>query len=150
MEAYRQSLKKRILLLSIGGGIALIVVIVVILNLFEPSTGDLHYNSFISGFQVGLTGSVTVACFAQAFRYYKISKDEEKLKIEKIKEEDERLQFIDAKTGGQPILWCAYVFIITGTISAYFNKYVFATLIVCAVFLAIMKIALHTYYSKKY
>jgi len=150
MEAYRQMINRRMVVSLVEGMIAFMLCIVVLLNVFAPAMRNEHYNSFVCGFQEGLSGSIAMVCFVQTYRYYKLLKDEEKMKVEKIKEEDERLQFIDAKTGGKPILWCAYVLIIVGTISAYFNMYVFATFIVCAMFLVFMKIILHVYYEKKY
>lgn len=150
MDQYKQKLYKRIRYIVVGGMISLVLFILVITGVITPTSMNEQYDSFVAGFQGGLSGAICFACFAFAFHYYRITRDDTKLRNESIKESDERLAFIKLKSGSAQLIWAAYIFIIVGVVSAYFNGYVFATLIISSYLLLIMKIVLYTYYARKY
>lgn len=64
------------------------------------------------------------------------------------KEHDERMAAIREKSGGNVMDTCGIVIIMAGVVAGYFNPVVFGTMIICGVFLLLVKKLLHIYYCK--
>ncbi|MBD5449832.1 MAG: hypothetical protein HDR28_06705 [Lachnospiraceae bacterium] len=64
------------------------------------------------------------------------------------KEHDERMAAIREKSGGNVMDTSGIVIIMAGVVAGYFNPVVFGTMIICGVFLLLVKKLLHIYYCK--
>lgn len=128
MEAYKKSIKRRIGLLTIP------VCIAALLGTYDVfGASEAMKNSFIFCFQCGGASALGLFCIILIFRYRFLLDNEEKLKLEYIKETDERLAAIRAKAGMPLLLILSIGMIIAGIIAGYFNIFIFYTLIITAV-----------------
>lgn len=136
---------------ALGLVIAVVVFTLVALGVLTPPViGDHSYRSGIIGSQLGGSGAMVGVCIYYLLHDRWILKDEKRLEQHKLKCYDERLQFIHMKAGYWPVIWSCYGCLILGVISAYFNIYVFFSLMACAYLLLIMELLLIWYYKKKY
>lgn len=105
-------------------------------------------SGFANGFQMGASDAIFLLAVIQIMKYRKILKSEEAIRNEYIKEHDERNAAIWAKSGGTVLYQCAVLIIGAAVVAGYFDKTVFVTLLVCGVFLLLVKKTLLIYYRK--
>lgn len=128
MEQYKKSIKRRIGLLTIP------VCISALLGIYDVfGVSETMKNSFIFCFQCGGASALGLLCIILIFRYRTLLGNEEKLKLEYIRETDERLAAIRTKAGMPLLLILSIGMIIAGIIAGYFNLIIFYTLIITAI-----------------
>ena len=143
MEQYKESLKARIVVLSVS-----IAALIALLILNESGTfraiGLNEFSEFLRGLQTGILFSVCIVfgCL--------LLKNDEKLKAAYYTENDERHKLIMMKTGGNAMYVCTVAILIGGIVAGYFNEIVFFSLAGCAMFLLLARCALRIYYHKKF
>ena len=120
-----------------------------ILNIIRPiHASDGVFAGFFDGFQTGAAVAVWFLSAIMVMKYRKILRDEEAVRSYYIKEHDERTAAIWAKSGGTALYTCGVLIIGAAIVAGYFNPIVFITLLLCGVFLLIVKKALVIYYCK--
>lgn len=113
-----------------------------------PMEGGEAFGDFFQGFQLGLLIVLTVYSVRNAVKYSKMLADDEAVRAFYIEEHDERIAQIRAKAGGSAMETCALLILMAGIVAGYFNPVVFGTLIVCGVFLLVVRKSLRLYYCK--
>jgi hypothetical protein len=143
MEVYRSKLKRRILLLSV-------------LVLFSSALGvyDVFFQTDISKdgifcFQCGLTTAIAIIAAIQIMRFKGVLSNDEKLKVQFNKENDERLRAIKAKAGMPMLMVTSIMIIVAAIIAGYFNTVIFITLVSVALFQLIFGLLVKLLYMKK-
>lgn len=143
MDDYKKKLKIRIALLSIPA------IIAVSLGVFDVFWAMAEMkNSFIFGFQSGAASALGVLSLYLIMKYRQILCDEQKMKMQFNKENDERLKAIRAKAGLPLILITSVTMIIVGVIGGYFNLVVFYSLTAALCQLTIAIIVKRVYMKK--
>ncbi len=128
MDNYKKVIKKRIWILSF------LVLLAVGLGIFDTFWASAEMKkSKIFAFQCGAVTALGVFSACLLIHYKKILQNEEDLKIQYNKENDERMKAIKAKAGMPMLLITSIVMIIVGVIAGYFNFTIFFTLIIAAV-----------------
>lgn len=117
-------------------------------NYWRPINAGDEFADFFKGFQSGAAAGLLVCAAVLVIKYRKILKDEEAVRNYYIKEHDERNAVIWAKSGGTVLYTCGVLIIGAAVVAGYFNQIVFITLLLCGVFLLIVKKALVIYYCK--
>lgn len=143
VEEYKQVIKKRMFrmgLLFLVGAIALLLSIFG--NRLEGITLSEHMQGVYAGLGAGLMG----ACLAAFFRLLMILRNEQELKKNRLKEQDERIQAIGAKAmrmAGFMLFVSAYVI---GLIGGLFYPILIAVMVILvAVFMITYTVAYHYY-----
>lgn len=143
MDAYKKTIKKRILLYWL---IALAAVLICIL--FTFISGGKPLNDFVLGFQFGIQGGLVAVALIFTVSYIRILSNDELLRRLYNREHDERLKAICAKAG-MPTMWFSSVFIlVAGLVAGYFNFTAFIVLISVAAFQLLLSVVLRQVYSK--
>lgn len=119
-----------------------------ILNILRPLHASDEFTDFFNGFQVGVAITVFLCSAIMVMKYRKLLKDEEAVREYYIKEHDERNAAIWAKSGGTVLYTCGVLIIGAAIVAGYFNQIVFITLLLCGLFLLVVKKALIVYYCK--
>ena len=120
MEAYRQTLKVRLALLA-----ALEIAAFVLLAYSLDAEAARKLPDFLRGFQSGLASGIGIAALVFLVRFGWILQDPKRLRLQYIKETDERNKAIRAKAG-MPLLWVTSVgMILAGMIGGYWNPMIF-------------------------
>jgi hypothetical protein len=128
MEQFRKKLKTRIYLLLTLSLVA--ATLGVYDTFFAPETLK---NMNVFGFQMGATVAIGFISLVNVFKYSIVLKDDNKLKLEYNKENDERTKSIKSKAGIPILPVLSVLMIISGIIAGYFNITVFYTLIITAI-----------------
>lgn len=127
MEKYKKTLKLRMVLLGI---MVLLAVGLSVFNVFF-ATEEMQ-NSYLFGFQCGAATGFGIFSLIMLIKYSKIIKDENKLKLEYNKDNDERTKAIMAKAGLPMMLYTSVAMILAGVVIGYFNEVAFKTLVFAA------------------
>lgn len=127
MEQFRKKLKIRIYLLLT---LSLVAAILGVYDTFFASETLKNMNVF--GFQMGATAAIGFLSLVNIFKFSIVLKDDNKLKLEYNKENDERTKAIKSKAGIPVLPVLSILTIISGIIAGYFNITVFYTLIITA------------------
>ncbi len=128
MDNYKKVIKKRIWMLSF------LVLLAVGLGIFDTFWASAEMKeSKIFAFQCGAITALGVFSAYFLIHYKKILQNEEDLKIQYNKENDERMKAIKAKAGMPMLLITSIVMIIVGVIAGYYNFTIFFTLIIAAI-----------------
>ena len=127
MEQFRKKLKTRICLLS---ALSLVTALLGVYDEFFAPESLKNMNVF--GFQMGATIAICFLALINIFKYSRILKDDNKLRLEYNKENDERTKTIKIKAGIPILPVLSILMIISGIIAGYFNVTVFYTLIIAA------------------
>lgn len=127
MKAYRKVLRARMALLS---ALALFAVGLGIYDSFFATAEVKASNVF--AFQCGITAVLGMAAAAAMVRYSSALRDENSLRRQYVKENDERMKAIRAKAGMPLNLAFAVALMVAGTVLGYCNELIFVTLIAVA------------------
>lgn len=128
MEQYTKKLHSRILWLSL---LVLITALVGVYDVFFAS--ETLKNMPVFEFQGGVLASVCIFATFHIIKYNKILKDDNKLKLECNKENDERYKTIKSKAGLPLVPVLSILMMISGIIAGYYNITIFYTLIIVAI-----------------
>lgn len=143
MDAYRKTIKKRML---IFGPFSLVAVILGVL--FTFFFGRESMENLVLAFQRGILIGLGSSALVKTIHYIKILSNDELLRREYNQENDERLKAIRAKAG-LPVMWYSSVIILAaGIIAGYFNITIFATLAITGMFLLVFSSVLRFVYMK--
>ncbi|MBE0450944.1 MAG: hypothetical protein IBX70_08875 [Clostridia bacterium] len=131
MEKFKQSIKRRIALLSI------MVLVFMALGiqgyLMSGSTESASMSDgIVSGFQFGLIFGIGIRALIEIVTLSRALKDEKKIKILYNKENDERMKTIRSKAGMPMVLITSIMMVIAAIIAGYFNVVIFYTLVIAA------------------
>lgn len=127
MEKYKKTLKARIGLLTL---LALVGVALSIYDVFF--TSDNTKNSFVFGFQTGLSVALGIMAMIAVVLYRDIMTNETKMQQQYNRENDERLKAVKAKAGLPMLLVTSVGIIIAGIFVGYYDQTAFIALIVAA------------------
>lgn len=109
--------------------------------------GNENANDFAAGFQLGILCVLLLAFASKFFTYRKALKDEKLLKQMYIKENDERVTYINQQVGKSSITVTTVILLIAAIIAGYFNIIVFITILAVTLVQAIIKLVLFWYHS---
>lgn len=141
MDKYRQIVKRRVTL----GFIYCILVLVT--QIIGRIFGEESYEvSFVSGFAFGIAG----VALAKNIKYAKGLKNEELLRKMYIKEHDERLVQIAAKSGFWGMNITIYALCLAMLVALFFNKQTFYVLLVTCMSMIAIKLITWWYFNRKY
>jgi len=146
MERFRETIKKRTLVMRIGLLIyAIVMVVFLAVGLFEQKA-EAHWLCYQSGLIVGLSGVAAVLMI----RYNKALNNEALLNELYIKENDERRLLVYQKSGSLGMNIVMFGLIIASIFASHFNFTVFVTLVVTCFAVALVRTTLKIYYNSKY
>lgn len=100
-------------------------------------------------FQCGLNTAIGIIAAVQIIRCRGALSNDEKLKIQFNKENDERLMAIRAKAGMPMLMVTSITIIVVAIIAGYFNTVIFITLVSAALFQLIIGLLIKLLYMKK-
>ncbi len=141
MEKFKTTLRRRISI------IALYNVTTLIISTYGYTK---NISDFMKGFQTGIFLGIQFLLIVIMFKYVKALRDEEKLKILYIAENDERRKFINSQIGGIGINIALSGLAVATIISGFYNTIIFLTLFGSLIFLVLVKGCLKLYYNIKY
>lgn len=150
MEEFKIVLKRRIVLLTIFNVLAVIFVGVAGVWGYNQIDSNGHIYDFMHGLQVGLFAAFVFIVLKQILMYNKAFKDDEKLRLVYIEENDERKKLISDKIGGVGYNFVLGSLIIAVVVAGFFSDVVFITLFCALLFMSLVKGFLKIYYNKKY
>lgn len=144
MDKYKLVLKRRVALLTVP------VLLAAALSVYDVFfAGEAVKESFIFGFQSGLTTALGLMSAALIIRFSSILKSEAKLKLQYNKENDERYKVIRSKAGMPLLLITSVIMIIAGIIAGYFNEAAFITLMCASLTQMLIGAAVKMIYMRK-
>lgn len=150
MKRFKNVLKKRLTLMIVFNGLAVIFISLTAAYGNMTADGNENLTDMIHGFQVGIFIGLQLMMLIFIAKYGKALKNEDALKNLYIVENDERKKLIQDKIGG-----VGFNFIIgaaaTATVMAgFFHQLVFVTLLGVLTFMALVKGVLKLYYRNKF
>lgn len=148
MDKMRQEVENKLVYWKRMCALACLLCCTGVLMLFTPMKGGESFYDFFQGFHIGMVLVLAVYCIINICKFRNILSSEDRIREFYIKEHDERMAAIREKTGGNVMDTCGIVIIMAGVIAGYFNPVVFVTLIICGMFLLLVKKFLHIYYCK--
>ncbi|MDP4179412.1 MAG: hypothetical protein Q8900_13910 [Bacillota bacterium] len=144
MEQFRKKLKTRISWLSL---LSITTALMGVYGVFFAP--ESLKNMTVFEFQGGVLAAVCILSSINIIKYNKILKDENKLKLECYKENDERFKTIKSKAGIPIVPVLSVLIIMSGIIAGYVNITVFYTLIIVAMCQLIISIIVKLIYMKR-
>ncbi|HHT14315.1 MAG TPA: hypothetical protein GXZ86_00380 [Clostridiales bacterium] len=143
MKAYRKTIQNRINLFS------LLILIAAALGVYDTFFASEQIKaSPMFNFQLGLTAALALMSLVGIFYNKLVLDDEQKLKKQYYKENDERMKAVKAKAG-LPAVWVySALMIVAGMIVGYFNELIFITLIAAAVVQLLLASVIQLIYQK--
>ncbi len=144
MDQFRKKLKVRIVWLSV---LSLTTALMGVYDVFfAPETLK---NMAVFEFQGGALAAICILSSIHIIKYKKFLKDDNKLKLEFNKENDERYKTIKSKAGIPIVPIFSVLMIITGIVAGYFNIEVFYILIIVAMFQVVISGIIKLIYMKR-
>ncbi len=149
MEKYKEVVEKRIKLFT--SVIAFITSVFAFNGVFHfTPVGKENISDFILGFQFGILILLDMLLIRKLSSYRSALKDNAKLKVLYIKENDERLKMIQEKIGIMGFNVAVIGLILIAITAGYFNEVVFFSLLGAVIFIVTIKACLKLYYYRKY
>lgn len=148
MENFKNTIRKRLKFYT--GVIALFTILfgANVLHWFTPIVPNEHYVDFFSGFQFGLLIGIELFIVFRIAHYTSILKDEKKLRMLYIKENDERTLEIGKRCGCESYKYVIVILLAGAIIWGYFSMEGFIALMVAALVEILVRGGLYIYYSK--
>jgi len=144
MDQFRKKLKVRIVWLSV---LSLTTALMGVYDVFfVPETLK---NMAVFEFQGGALAAICILSSIHIIKYKKILKDDNKLKLEFNKENDERYKIIKSKAGIPIVPIFSVLMIISGIVAGYFNVEVFYILIIVAMCQVVISGIIKLIYMKR-
>lgn len=144
MEQFRKKLKIRISWLS---ALTLTTALMGVYDVFFAPEALKNTNVF--EFQGGALAAICILSSFSIIKYSKVLQDDNKLKLECNKENDERFKIIKTKAGIPIVPVLSILMIMSGIIAGYFNITVFYTLIIVAMCQVLVSGLIKLIYMKK-
>ncbi len=131
MEKFKQSIKRRILLLSL---LVIICLALGIQNFLMTGTTENGSTSdgIVAGFQSGLIFGIGIIALIEIIKLTIVMKDDKKIKLLYNKENDERMKAIRSKAGMPMVMITSVMMLTAAIVAGYFNIFVFYTLVIAA------------------
>jgi len=140
MEQFRKTLEKR------NNRNYAVIIFAVAANIFYfPRMSENPVYHFVTGMLAGLIPVLIV----MTLKNRRVMKDDARLREMHIKENDERLLMIKQKAGSAFLPISAIGLGAAATVSLYFDQTIFFTLLGAMIFMALVKIILRLYYTRK-
>lgn len=144
MDQFRKKLKIRTVWLVV---LSLTTALIGVYDVFfAPETLK---NMAVFEFQGGALAAICILSSIHIIKYNKILKDDNKLKLEFNKENDERYKAIKSKAGIPIVPIFSILMMLTGIIAGYFNTEVFYILIIVAICQVIISGVIKLIYMKR-
>lgn len=151
MERFKRNLKKRIRVLYIFSVVSIILVLITGIWGYNNSSGnDNHIASFLYGASAGAFAGLLAVILKFILKYNSIIKDENKLKLSYIEENDERERLIRDKIGTTSGYIVFSVTLIAAIISTYINITVALSFYIVILFISITYGITKYYYKSKF
>lgn len=131
MEKFKQSIKRRVLLLSILVIICLALGIQNFMMIGNTENGSLS-EGIVAGFQSGLIVGIAMKATIDIILLTKAMKDDKKMRLLYNKENDERMKVIRSKAGMPMVMITSVMMLTAAIVAGYFNIVVFYTLVIAA------------------
>ncbi len=131
MEKFKQSIKRRITLLSIMVLVFMALGIQGYLMSGNTESASMS-DGIVSGFQLGLIFGIGIRALIEIITLSRAMKDEKKIKILYNKENDERMKTIRSKAGMPMVMITSVMMLTAAIVAGYFNIVVFYTLVIAA------------------
>ncbi len=131
MEKFKQSIKRRIIVLSILVIICLALGIQNLVMTSSTENGSMS-DGIVSGFQFGLIFGIGIRAMIEIIMLSKAMKDDKKIKLLYNKENDERMKTIRSKAGMPMVMITSVMMLTAAIVAGYFNIVVFYTLVIAA------------------
>lgn len=150
MEKFKVSLKKRLALMMMLNGAAVIFMVLTGIygNMIASTNADTA--DMIHGFQAGIFAGMQFLMIKFITKYRKALNNEDELRKIYIEEKDERTKLIKDKIGGVGFNFSLGIIATASVISGFFNQIVFITLSATLIFMALIKGFLKVYYKNKF
>ncbi len=144
MDQFRKKIKIRTVWLVV---LSLTTALIGVYDVFfAPETLK---NMAVFEFQGGALAAICILSSIHIIKYNKILKDDNKLKLEFNKENDERYKAIKSKAGIPIVPIFSILMMLTGIIAGYFNTEVFYILIIVAICQVIISGVIKLIYMKR-
>lgn len=148
MENFKKTIQSRIAVMSVFNGVAVVLIVLANTGVF-PVAGGAGTADFIQGFLIGVLIGLELLFVYFMARYGVMLKNEELLRKQYVKENDERNRAIRDKIGGAGFQFLSLLFLAATVVSGFFNTVVFWTLLACTFAVSLIAITLKFYYKKK-
>ncbi len=144
MDQFRKKLKIRTVWLVV---LSLTTVLIGVYDVFfAPETLK---NMAVFEFQGGALAAICILSSIHIIKYKKIQKDDNKLKLEFNKENDERYKAIKSKAGIPIVPIFSVLMMVTGIVAGYFNTEAFYILIIVAICQVVISGVIKLIYMKR-
>ncbi len=150
MNAYRDTLKKRLKLLIALNALAIFCICVTLWLSQLINHGEQMLDGMMTGYQIGIFLGLQMIMVIMMIRYRKAIQNDQLLKKMQIYETDERNKWIQGEIGA-----ISFKLIVSGTllgsvIAGFFNQTIFLTLFCMTIFIVMVQLGLKLYYQNKY
>lgn len=147
MDQFKQSIKRRLIMLSIMVLICLALGIQGYLMTGTTEDGSMS-DGIVSGFQFGLIFRIGIRALIEIVTLTRAMKDDKKIKLLYNKENDERMKVIRSKAGMPMVMITSVMMLTAAIIAGYFNIIVFYTLVIAAMVQLTIGSTIKLYYMK--
>ena len=150
MEKFKMNLKKRLTLMMMFNGVAVIFMVLTGIygSMIASSNADIA--DMIHGFQAGIFVGMQIIMIKFITKYKRALNNEGELRKLYIEENDERTKLIKDKIGGVGFNFSLGMIVTAAIIAGFFNQIVFITLSATMFFMALVKGFLKVYYKNKF
>jgi hypothetical protein len=149
MENFRIVLKRRLALMGVFNGLAIVFIVITALY-GRVAEGSENLAGMIRGFQFGIFLGLQLLILVLMGQYIRALRSEKAFKKLYIAENDERRKLIQDKIGGTGFNFILGVIATASVIAGFVNQTVFVTLLGVAIFIAVVKGCLKIYYRNKF
>ena len=149
MDKFKETIEKRKNLLRVLT-IVLFITNAILFYISENLVNVASNIEYALGFLLGMIMGVLILGVVAIVYYGRVLKDEQKLKMLYIKENDERRKMISEKVAQSTLLTAVFVIMIAISIAAYFEPLVSLTLLYTIYAVAFIALGYKLYYKRKY
>ena len=150
MEKFKDVIKKRLILMIVFNGLAIVFVVLTGAYGNMIAGGSENLVDLIRGFQAGVFVSLQIMMLIPIVKYTKALKNESNLKKLYIEENDERRKLIQDKIGGVGFNFTLGAIATFTVLAGFYHQIVFITLLGVLIFMAFVKGFLKIYYRNKF
>lgn len=148
MEKFKRKIEKRIKFYIGVIGLFTLLFAANVLHWFTPMVENQHYTDFFNGVQFGMLIGVELFLVYKISYYQRVLKNDNKLKMLYIEENDERTIEIAKRTGIESYKVMIMLLLAGAIIIGYFSMAGFIAFMVAALLEILVRLGLYSYYSK--